>query len=65
MKSFRVIGLIGLSITVLLNGAALVIFKRTSAEFFSPSWWSVWFPNYLVWSVFTIAGFASDRIKPQ
>jgi len=59
MRSFKTFALIGLPLTLALNLLALFVFTRPAAEFFSTAWWSVWFPNYLVWSVFGIIGFAS------
>jgi hypothetical protein len=53
------IGLIGLAGTIVLNLAALLILKKTSAEYFSDKWWSDWFPAYGVWLVLIIIGFAS------
>ncbi len=63
MKNFRIIGLIGLSATLIVNLVAWLILKRPKAEFFSTAWWSIWFSNYIVWSVFAIAGFAGGWIK--
>jgi hypothetical protein len=59
MKSFRIIGLVGLAITTALNLVALLILKKASAEYFSDQWWSDWFPSYIVWLVFVIIGLAS------
>jgi len=59
MKSFKIIGLVGLAITIVLNLVALLILKKVSAEYFPDNWWSDWFPSYIVWLVFTIIGFAS------
>jgi len=61
MKPFRFIGMTGLAITIFVNLVALFVFKRHSAEFFSPQWLSVWFTNYVVWFTFTVIGFASRR----
>jgi hypothetical protein len=59
MNSFARIGIIGLSITVVVNLAGFLVFHRASSVFFSDAWWSAWFPVYLVWMVFAIGGFAS------
>jgi hypothetical protein len=56
-RVFPTIGAVGLAIAVTLNLAALLIFKKTSAEFFSPGWWSSWFPSYVVWLTFLAMGF--------
>jgi hypothetical protein len=65
MKSFKRIGLrlglTGLSIGLVLNLLAVFVFHRTSAHFFTSPWWNAWFPNYLVWFVFAIIGFASRK----
>ncbi len=58
MRSFKIIGLVGLAITIALNLVALFVLKKASAEFFSDTWRSSWFPAYIVWLVFTIIGFA-------
>ncbi len=58
MKSFKIIGLVGLAITIGLNLVALLVLKRASAEYFSDQWWSDWFPQHIVWLVFIIIGFA-------
>lgn len=52
------IGLIGLAGTIVLNLVALLILKKTSAEYFSDEWWSDWFPSYIVWLVLTTIGLA-------
>jgi len=59
MKTSKKIGLVGLTITIVLNLVALLMLKKASAEYFSDVWWSDWFPVYMVWLVFTIIGFAS------
>ena len=58
MKSFKIIGLVGLAITIALNLVALLMLKKASAEYFSDKWWSDWFPSYIVWLVSIIIGFA-------
>lgn len=59
MKSFKIIGLVGLAITIVLNLVAWLLLKKASVEYFSDKWWSGWFPAYIVWLVFAIMGFAS------
>jgi len=61
MEYFKRIGLIGLSIGLVLNLIGWFVFHRASSEFFSNLWWSAWFPNYLIWLVFAIIGFASCK----
>jgi hypothetical protein len=58
MKTFKIIGLVGLLITIVMNLLALLVFKRAAAVYFSTEWWSTWFPSYTVWLVFTIMGLA-------
>jgi ABC-type transporter Mla maintaining outer membrane lipid asymmetry permease subunit MlaE len=58
LKSFLIIGLTGLTITVALNLVAWFVLKRHSAECFSSDWWSSWFPNYTVWLTFSVVGWA-------
>ena len=65
MKAFKIIGLVGLAITTGLNLAAWLVWKQPSAACFSESWWSVWFPAYLVWLTFGALGLAGHcRPKP-
>jgi hypothetical protein len=51
-------GSFGLVLTPILNLAGLFVFHRSSSVFFSDQWWSAWFPNYIVWTSFTIIGIA-------
>jgi len=57
-RIFPSIGVAGLVITVAMNLVALLVFKRVSAEFFSPAWWSSWFACYIVLVTFVIIGVA-------
>ena len=50
------LGIIGLTGTPILNLLGLFVFHRSSSVFFSDQWWSGWFPNYLLWTIFTIIG---------
>lgn len=59
MKTFKIIGLTGLLITIVLNVVALFVFKRAAAVYFSTGWWSDWFSSYVVWLVFTVIGIAN------
>jgi hypothetical protein len=58
MKPYKIIGLVGLAITIALNLVASLVLKKASAEYFSDQWWSSWFPSYIVWLVFIVVGFA-------
>jgi hypothetical protein len=58
-RQFAITGLIGLTLGLALNLLALTVFRRHSAVYFSLAWWNAWFPNYVVWSTFTVIGFAS------
>jgi hypothetical protein len=58
LKSFFTMGLVGLAITIALNLVAWFVLKRHSAEYFSPDWWSTWFPNYTIWFTFSVVGLA-------
>ena len=64
-RVFPLIGATGLAITVAMNLAALLIFKKTSAEFFSHGWWSSWFTSYLIWMIFVIMGAAGILMKGE
>jgi len=57
MKANTKIGLVGLVIQSVINLIAILVFRKTSAEFFSDQWWSAWFPGYTVWLIFVILGF--------
>ncbi len=66
MTLFKITGLVGLAVTIVLNLVALLVLKKASAEYFSDQWWFDWFPLYMVWLVFIIFGFASCcREKPD
>ena len=62
-RVFPAIGVVGLAITITLNLAALLVFKKVAAEFFSHGWWSSWFPSYLVWAAFVVMGLAGLVMK--
>ncbi len=51
-------GVIGLGIILPLNAISLLVFKRTSAHFFSEAWWEAWSAVYIVCIVFLIIGLA-------
>jgi hypothetical protein len=63
MNTFAIVGLVGLVVAVGVNLIAMLVFKKTSAQFFSEQWWSSWFPTYTVWLVFLIVGLASRNKK--
>jgi hypothetical protein len=62
-RIFPSIGVAGLAITAAMNLVALLVFKKVSAEFFSPAWWSSWFTCYIVWVTFVIIGVAGIFVK--
>jgi hypothetical protein len=49
-------GLTGTVVALAVNLAALLVFGKPSAAFFSEDWWSILLPQYLVWLVFIIIG---------
>lgn len=55
MNQFLSMGLIGFSVVLVCNLAALGL-GQADAAFFSEKWWSTWFVNYLVWFVFAVIG---------
>ena len=57
-SSFIRMGLIGLSISFVLN-----LFNYFVMGVGGEYWWSVWFPTYIVWFVFLIIGLG--RIKKK
>jgi ABC-type dipeptide/oligopeptide/nickel transport system permease subunit len=63
MNSYMKIGLLGLAIQATVNLVALLVFKNSSAEFFSQSWWASWFPTYIVWFVFSFIGLGNRAKK--
>ena len=62
MHAILRIGLIGFAILLSLNLFGFLVLKQPAAEFLAPRWWSVWFPAYLPWFVFSIMGFGGQRI---
>jgi hypothetical protein len=63
MNTYIKIGLLGLLIQAAVNLVALLVFKQSSAEFFSEQWWSSWFPTYTVWFVFSFIGLGNRSKK--
>ncbi len=49
-------GLIGLSITIVLN-----LFNQIVLDIGCGVWWSLWFPIYLVWFVFLVIGIGLSK----
>lgn len=64
-RVFPAIGVTGLAITIVLNLAALLVFKKDAAEFLSHGWWSTWFPSYIVWVTFLIMSLAGVVMKKK
>jgi hypothetical protein len=62
-RVFAPIGGMGLGITVAMNLIALLVFRKASAEFLSPAWWSSWFTCYVVWAVFLVLGAAGFLMR--
>ncbi|MGD1895920.1 MAG: hypothetical protein ACFB16_03100 [Phormidesmis sp.] len=56
MKHFLRFGLIGTTVTLLLNAYAVVVLQKAAAAPLGPEWWAQWFPCYLVWFVFLSIG---------
>jgi len=50
-------GVIGLSVTLILNLFGLFVLGKSSCAFFSHQWWPDWFACYCLWSTFTVIGF--------
>jgi formate-dependent nitrite reductase membrane component NrfD len=50
------VGLIGLSITLVLNVFGFLVLRQAAARFLSDDWWSVWFPSFIVWFGIAITG---------
>ena len=50
-------GVIGLSVTLILNLFGLFVLGKSSCVFFSHQWWSDWFACYCLWTTFTVIGF--------
>lgn len=64
LRPFLIMGMTGLTITVVTNLIALVLLKQHPAQYFTSDWWSTWFPSYSVWLTFTIIGlFVRIRTK--
>jgi hypothetical protein len=60
-------GCVGLTITLILNLLGRFVFHRNSSIYFSSDWWAGWFPNYIIWTIFIIAGlvvgFSNRKIR--
>lgn len=55
------LGLIGSSITLVINLFGLLILRQAAAQFFADDWWSTWFPSFAVWLAITIVGLGRRR----
>jgi len=64
-NTFTTIGATGIAVQFIVNLVAMLVFNKTSADFFSEQWWSSWFPTYPVWLVFLIVGLSSRRKQPN
>ncbi len=53
---FVKMGLIGLSITIVIN-----LFNQYVLSVGDEVWWSLWFPIYLVWFVFLVIGIGLSK----
>jgi len=53
---FVKMGLIGLSISIVLN-----LFNQYVLAVGGEAWWSMWFPIYLVWFVFLVIGIGLSK----
>lgn len=56
--TFIVMGIIGLAIVASLNLFANTMLIKPATEPFTSGWYSTWYPSYLIWFVFLIAGLA-------
>jgi hypothetical protein len=59
------IGLIGLGGTFILNLFGLPAPHHVGAHFFSPRWWQVWTPNWIVWFTITVIGYGFPAKRPS
>ncbi len=66
MNATLTVGLIGLSITLVLNLFGLLVLRQAAARFLTNDWWSVWFPSFIVWVGIAITGLVrrSSRGRP-
>ncbi len=55
---FVKMGLIGLSITIVIN-----LFNQYVLSVGDGVWWSLWFPIYLVWFVFLVIGIGLSKMN--
>jgi len=56
-QQFRLIGITGIIIVLLCNIIEPLLFNIQESAIFLTDWWSVWFPNYIVWLVLMAVGF--------
>jgi hypothetical protein len=61
-------GVIGLSVTFVLNLFGLFVLGKSSCVFLSHQWWPDWSGCYFLWTTFTVIGFFGSadwkRLKP-
>lgn len=53
-RIFSLISAAGFSIVLMLNVAAIFMFGKPEAIYFSPGWWAQWFPAYIPWFAFLV-----------
>jgi hypothetical protein len=61
MNATLKLGLIGSSITLVLNLFGILVLGQAAAQFVTHDWWSVWFPSFAVWLAITIIGLGRRR----
>ena len=64
MKSVSFCGVIGFTGNLILNLLTLFVLHRPAAVFFSEQWYGDWFPLYMVWFVFMVAGLSRRDDAP-
>ena len=55
-QQFKLIGITGLVVVLFWNVLGQTLFKLPEAVFFQTDWWSVWFPNYIIWFGLLVIG---------
>jgi hypothetical protein len=57
-SNYLILGVVGFVIVLALNCYANIFLAQPAAIPFQSSWYSTWFPNYIIWFVFLSIGIA-------
>jgi preprotein translocase subunit Sec61beta len=62
-KTLLAFGAVGFFIVLILNLFSLVVLRQAASIAFEDAWWSIWFPNYVVWLSIFITGIYLSAVR--